>query len=34
VGSTITEDGKIREVIMKKIREAKVIFNNKNNYYA
>jgi hypothetical protein len=29
VGSTITEDGKNREDIMRKIREAKVMFNNK-----
>jgi hypothetical protein len=33
VGSTITEDGKNREDIMRRIREAKVMFNNKNDYY-
>jgi len=29
LGSTITEDGKNREDIMQRIREAKVMFNNK-----
>jgi hypothetical protein len=33
LGSTITEDGKNREDIMLRIREAKVMFNNKKQLF-